>query len=182
MWVGKRGLKQTWSGPEEVYYSVIVLGQSQTTATAALNYFHTSSEQDKSQKIAEVGYEKPSTMCGKVFTGTWFLLNHLTHSQYLSHLLQKHSFSSPHLTQFPKQTAHLISISFQRSKPSRTKAGCKQCLLGSSLVLWVWKLNTLNFAVSVMCHFQHLFSKILYFKVFVLFPLTNSKLYCYFCS
>lgn len=81
MWVGKRGLKQTWSGPEEVYYFVIVLGQSQTTATAALNYFHTSSEEDKSQKIAEVGYEKPSTMCGKVFTGTWFLLNHLTHSQ-----------------------------------------------------------------------------------------------------
>lgn len=59
MGVGKRGLEQTWSGPEEVYCSVIVLGQSQMTATAAVNYFHTSSEQDKSQKIAEVGYERP---------------------------------------------------------------------------------------------------------------------------
>lgn len=128
MGAGKRGLRQTWSDPEEVYCSVIALGQSQTTATAALNYLHTSSEQDKSQKIAEIGYERPSTMFGKVFTGTWFLLKYLTHSQYLSHLLHEHSFPSPCLIHFPKQTAHLISIIFQRSKPSRTKTGCTQCL------------------------------------------------------
>jgi len=95
MGLGKRGLKQTWSGPEEVYCSVIVLGQSQMTATAALNNLHTSSEQDKSQKIAEVGYERPSTVCGKVFIGTWFLLKHLTHSHYLSHILHEHSFPAP---------------------------------------------------------------------------------------
>lgn len=135
MGASKRQLKQTYSGPEEVYCAVIVLCKSPMTATAALNYLHTSSEQDKSQKIAEVDYERPCTMCGKVSTGTQFLLKHLTHSQYLSHLLHEHSFSSPCLIHFPKPSAHLISIGFQRSKPSRTKPGCKQCLLGSSLVL-----------------------------------------------
>lgn len=108
--------EQTWSGPEEVYCSVIVLGQSQMTTTAALNYLHTSSEQDKSQKIAEVGYERPSTTCGKVFTGTWLLLKHLTHS--ISKSLHEHCFRNPCLIHFPKKTDHIISISFQRSKSS----------------------------------------------------------------
>lgn len=129
------------------------------TTTAVLNYLHTSSTQDKSQKIVQVGYERPNTMSRKVFTGK-VLLKH-SHISSLRHLPHEHSFHSPCLIHPPKQKADFISIFFQSRTKKKKKNGCNQsgsAILGTKCML--------EFSVSVLYSLQHLFSKSFVFKYF----------------